>query len=387
MTQWLLQADIHKQMTDAIAARWEPSADTIAQLQASGAELGKMQVTGRTAVIPIDGILTQKRNWMASFFGLGNTLYPDIIAAVEQANASADVDHIELQVGTSPGGEVGGMFAAMDTIRDSGKPVEAVVDGMAASAAYGLVSQASKIIAGGRATTFGSVGVAIDTFVSDGEVSIASTKAPKKRPDLKTPEGQAVVREHLDEIHGLLAEGIAAGRKTTIEKVDADFGQGDVMLADRALKARMIDGIGTVEQSITQSATSGTKEIPKMNLETLKSEHPAVYAEAVAAGVQRGVKEERDRVAAHLTLGDASGDMETAVAAIEAGDEVTQKVIALHTAASMRRGAVAARTEDNVELDTPPPAASMDSFTAQVLALVDGSDDEDDDDAEGVING
>ena len=95
-------------------------------------------------------------------------------------------------------------------------------------------------------------------------------------------------------------------------------------------------------------------EVTVMDLEKLKAEHPAVHAQAVAAGVAQGVTQERDRASAHLILGGSSGDMVTAIAAITDGSEMTAVITAKYQAAGMKKAELIARGEDNPDdLDTP----------------------------------
>lgn len=70
-----------------------------------------------------------------------------------------------------------------------------------------------------------------------------------------------------------------------------------------------------------------------MTLEELKAQHPELCKELVA----EGVKKERDRVCAHLTLGEASGDLKTAFEAIESGEAMTSTLQAKYMAAGMNR--------------------------------------------------
>jgi ClpP class serine protease len=276
-------------MKQARASGFTLSAEQVADLRAASRDNGKMQIVGREAVIPIEGVLTERPDWFAAYFGGGNTTYPDIKQAVAEANGSPEIDSITMAYGYVPGGNVTGLFSTMDAIRDSEKPITATVKGGAMSGGFGLASQAGRIVAADRGTQFGSVGVAMDTWVYDGsikEVSIASTEAPKKRPDLLTDEGKAVVREELDAIHNVFVESIAEGRGTTVKKVNANFGQGAMVLAEQALQAGMIDAIGVEQSASQQSAPEAaeTKEVRSMDLQKLKTEYPAVYDAAVAVG-------------------------------------------------------------------------------------------------------
>lgn len=82
-----------------------------------------------------------------------------------------------------------------------------------------------------------------------------------------------------------------------------------------------------------------------MDLDTLKAEHPETYRAALAVGAS----EERDRVTAHLTLGQSSGDMDTAIKAVEDGSEMTATLQAKYMAAGMRAGAMEDREKESDE--------------------------------------
>jgi ClpP class serine protease len=250
------------------------------------------------------------------------------------------------------------MFKAMDSIRNAKKPVRSVVTNTAASAAFGLASQASGgLYAESRAAMFGSVGVAATMFIYPEEVEITSTEAPNKRPDVTTEEGKAVVREELDALHDLFVEGIAAGRKTTPEKVNKNFGRGSTLLADAALKNGMIDGILTTKQENKKA----------MDINELKAQHSELYSAVKNAGVA----EERDRVTAHLTMGTASGDMDTAVVAITEGTGMTLTLQAKYMTAGRNKTDLDGRSQDAAAV-VIDPAATVDPKTDadKVAALV-----------------
>lgn len=82
-----------------------------------------------------------------------------------------------------------------------------------------------------------------------------------------------------------------------------------------------------------------------MDLQELKSQHPAVHA----AAMQEGQDKERDRVSAHLTMGQASGDMKTALAAVDDGSDMTAKLQAQYMAAGMNRSDKADRNDDDAD--------------------------------------
>ena len=357
---WLLDTKTRNTMAQLAESGIVPTADQEKELQAALGRNSEGQPViykkaGKTAQINIDGVLTKKPNWMAYFFAGGNTTYTDIIDAVRIAESDPSVDNIVLSV-ESPGGQVAGMFEAFDVVRNAKKPGTALVSTLAASAAYGLVSQADKIVATNRAAMFGSVGIAARFSFSKNveSVVITSEKAPEKVPDPRTAEGKAAIERELNALHDLFADAIANGRGITAEQVNENFGKGAVVLAAEAKENGMIDEISTGEEASEDKSNapavgasvaeeSKTMEAKKMDLKTLKAEHPDVYAQAKSEGVEL----ERDRVKGHLTMGQASGDMETAISAISDGKDMTQELQAKYLSAGMNRQATEARTEDD----------------------------------------
>ena len=58
---------------------------------------------------------------------------------------------------------------------------------------------------------------------------------------------------------------------------------------------------------------------------------------ALDTAMQRGVTQERDRVLAHLTMGESCGDMAIALEAIRSGAGMTQELTARYLSAGMNR--------------------------------------------------
>jgi ClpP class serine protease len=301
---------------------------------------------GDTARIEVEGVLTKTPSWMARWFGGGNTTYSEITTALAAADADPQVGQIEMSI-NSGGGTVDGMFDTMAAMQMTKKPITATVSGMAASAAYGLASQAKTIVATSKAARFGSVGVAVTMQTSEDEVTITSSNASKKRPDVTTEAGVEMVREELDGIEALFIEDIAAGRGTTSKNVIAKFGEGAVLLAAEAKERGMIDSVSA--QTNQPKASRG--EQLNMDTNTLKAEHPKVYAEVF----ELGTKSERERVEAHLTLGEASGALETATKAIREGTGFTVALQAEYTSAGIKKAMQA-----NVEADDADAGVAAD---------------------------
>ena len=339
-----------------------------------------LNIVGSTAEITIEGILTNTPNMMALFFGGGNTTYVDIINAIAAAEQNDEVEDIVLSV-NSPGGNVAGLFNAIDAIAKAEKPTKAVVTNMATSAAYALVAQADSIVAVNESVQVGSVGIVVTHRIDENAVTITSSKAPKKHPDVTTEKGKAVVQEQLNAFHDIFVNVIARGRNTTIDTVNADFGQGAVLLAEKAKKQGMIDSISNsiisggnnkpldisgnpsaqapvvkvqalgipvkIEKEDDKKENTNSAKEATMDLKALQLEHPELFAQVV----EMGVKQERDRVSAHLIYGGGSEQaMVIAIKAVTDGEEVTEVHRANYTMAATNKNAVVDREGDN-----PPP--------------------------------
>jgi ClpP class serine protease len=325
---WLLDKNIKTKMESKLAIEFIPTAQHYEQ-QAQLKNYNR--IVGDTAIINVQGVLTQTPDIFAALFAGGNTTYAEITESIIEAVNSPSIKKIQFNI-DSPGGSVDGLFDLLGVLSTIKKDTVAVVSNLAASAAYAIASQAKTIIATNRAVRVGSVGVVVDYPIFDDEVSITSSNAPNKRPDVTTEEGKDVVREELDALEDLFIEAIALGRKTSIDNVRLNYGRGKVLTADTAVKLGMIDFIKNFKQT-------GEKMMSEMNL------NPTAYAEAVSAGVDK----ERDRVSAHLTMGEASGDFATAIEAIRNGEEMTASLQAKYMAAGIKRNTVQARIDDNPE--------------------------------------
>jgi len=379
---WLLEAMVRQALERAHKAGFVPSAEQITNLEArhtaaaSDSSSRILTVAGNSAEIEIKGVLTKSPSFMAMIFGGGNTTYAEIVTALAEAAADTSITDITLSI-DSPGGSIDGLFDALAAIQSTNKPIKAVVLNMAASAAFAIASQADTIVATNQMSRVGSIGIAATFDIDPDTVTITSDAAPKKRPDVTTQEGQAMVKEELNAMHEIFVDAIANGRRTTMEKVNAEFGQGATVLAGEALKRGMIDGVERTSLHIVANSDSTTtaqksgnnSEVGPMDINTLKASHPDVYQ----AAVKDGITQERDRATAHLTMGAASGDMKTAIAAVGDGAEMTATLQAKYMSAGMNRKDSADRQDDDTDASAADNANSDDDkgdSAEDVTALV-----------------
>lgn len=373
---WLLESSVWQALKNAQEAGFKPSEQQQANFEArfgsgevSASDNRVLSIAGNSAEISIKGVITKEPSFLAMLFGGGNTTYSEIISAIAEAERDETITDITFAI-DSPGGQFDGLFDTLAAIQSAKKPTRAVIDSLGASAAFAIASQADEVVASNIAARIGSVGVVASFDVNENEVSITSTNAPRKRPDVTTEEGKAMVREELDAMHTIFVEAIAEGRGTTLEKVNADFGQGGTVLANEAVKRGMIDSVASVtlravDNATTTTANSGNQpEANKMDLQQLKAQHPETYA----AAVQEGSTNERDRVLAHLTAGEMSGDMKTASASIKDGAAMTMTLQTQYMMAATNRSDIQNRQDDDAE------ASAGDGATAEEDAADPGGD-------------
>lgn len=130
---------------------------------------------GSVGIVSIMGELVNRGAWIGASSGL--TSYEGILQQVRAAAGNSDVETIVLDI-NSPGGEAFGMTETAREIRKAagGKKVVAVINSVAASAAYGLASAAHEIVVT-ESGIAGSIGVVMVHFDRTGQAAKNGVKA------------------------------------------------------------------------------------------------------------------------------------------------------------------------------------------------------------------
>lgn len=363
---WLLAEDTMRALERAEQAGLSPTAEQQRAHDEKVAADG-LRVVGNTAELRVEGVLTKRASLFAQIFGGGNTTYQEILQGLQAADHDPRVKSLVMHI-DSPGGEADGMFETLAAIQAFSKPIK-VQAARAQSAAYALAAVAGPIEATGREAEFGSLGVAIDRYRLEGLRSVTNSESPDKRPNWDTEEGRAVVIKHLDDVYDLFVDAIATGRSTTKAAVKSDFGRGATLLAGEAKRRGMIDTVRGHKPALRVIGANATQE-NKMDLMTLKAQHPQLCDELEAQGVAK----ERDRVLAHLTMGERARAMDTAVKAIRGGDGMTLTLQAEYLTAGMNARDTQARQTDSDEagkaLESAKGGSEQLSLGDQVAALM-----------------
>ena len=215
-------------------------------------DAAKVRIRNGVAVVPVMGPIFPRANLMSMVSGATSV---DILARDLQRMADrSDIRAIMLEI-DSPGGVVTDVDQMAGVISEISrqKPVTAYVGGTAASAAYWLATAASEIVVA-RTGQVGGIGVVAtvstqkepdDAGMMDFE--IVSANAGEKRPDPESDEGRNTILDRINPIEATFIETVAENRGVSVETVRNDFGRGNVVVGNAAVRRRMADRVGTFE--------------------------------------------------------------------------------------------------------------------------------------------
>ena len=201
--------------------------------------------------------------------GLGGTSYQEIINGINKAEDDG-VKELFFHFDT-PGGEVGIVDKVWNRVKSTKLKTTAIADGMIASAGYYIASATDKIVSSSPSFEIGSIGVIISTYGIKGylekdgikEITLRSSNAYRKAPDIETEEGQQEYIERIDATERLFIKRVSTGRGVSENNVIKNFGNGAVFQSQdvdkekpSALKIGLID---EVKQGFRQSFESKKK--------------------------------------------------------------------------------------------------------------------------------
>ena len=212
------------------------------------------------AILPIHGSLVRRTLGMEAESGLLS--YQAIQVGLAAALADPSVAGILLDV-DSPGGEVGGVFDLADRIAAAAKikPVWAIANESAFSAAYALASAASRLVVT-RTSGIGSVGVIamhIDQSGMDAKAGLQYTPivAGAHKNDLSphtaiTDEARAMLQAEVDRLYGLFINTVAGHGRLTADALRAT--EAGLYFGDAAVTAGLADAVATFDDTLAEMA-------------------------------------------------------------------------------------------------------------------------------------
>lgn len=254
-TKWAITVDA---LETIFAVLFRENADPEMIAAEIGIELENTRavtVRNNVATIPIMGTIIPRADEFDKVSGLLSMeeIAQDFTEAVENDDVGAIILAFD-----SPGGTAAGTAELAQLIFEGRgtKPIIAQVTDMAASAAFWVATAADEVV---NTTTgvLGSVGV-IASFLDTSEamaqrgihrIDIVSSRAPKKRADITTKEGRAIIQEELDVLEAAFVDALGLYRGVTEKTVVTQFGRGGVVIGREAVKAGLADRIATFEQT------------------------------------------------------------------------------------------------------------------------------------------
>lgn len=301
-TAWAIEPAALELMIEIVERRiegQEPSdeAKAAAIAAARGAATPAASSQGSIAVLPVRGILTHRMGQMVDVSTPG-TPAEAIQTAFTQLARDPHVAAIVLDV-DSPGGSVHGIQELGDAIHAArgSKPIVAVANARAGSAAYWIASQADQLVV----TPSGEVG-SIGVFTAHDDLSKAAEQKGMKRTYISagrfktegnpheplSDEARAAIQSRVDRHYDTFVRAVARGRGVSLSAVRDGFGEGRMVGAAEAVRLGMADRVETIQGTIerlqakaARAAVAGSRA--EATGDGTRAENESAPEEAVAA--------------------------------------------------------------------------------------------------------
>ncbi len=235
--------------------------DTLATPPPATADLGMtggLQILEGIAILPVLGTLVRRSSYIGAASGL--TSYHDIEAMAEQAFTDPQVRAVLLEIDSS-GGEAGGVFDLAQRLRQlaqsSGKPLWAIADEAALSAAYAIACAADRLWLT-RTAEVGSIGVVaihVDESVADAKAGLnytflhAGAHKVDGHPHALLPAPVAAdIQADIEQLHEQFISLVAGFRRLTPEAIRDT--EARVYRGEAAIQAGLADQIGTRSEAL-----------------------------------------------------------------------------------------------------------------------------------------
>jgi len=309
------------------------------------------------AIVTVTGTLVSRSGYLAAASGMMS--YGDIGDAIEAAALDPLVRGIVLDV-DSPGGEVGGLFDLSDRIaalrQEHGKPIQAVANETALSAAYAIACAADGITVTqtGEVGSIGVVAVHVDESAADRQAGLAWTfvHAGERKVDGNpheplSPRARADIQVDVDALYERFVTLVARRRNLSPESVRAT--EAGVFRGVQSVRAGLTDRVGTLRQAVEEMAADLVRKSLSRGHVASSNRHSGT-ADAESVGV-----------AAHPTLAAKETFMQTDSEHLPiAEDGSTPPDLGLNEDMPANPSSEPDKTEpDKTEPDMPEPVAGV----------------------------
>lgn len=293
------------ELKQIVASRDERRAQARAERDPADAVDGLQVLDGGIAVIPIQGVIAKYSSQVNQVSQPRGTSTEALTTLVRQAMASSEVRALLLDI-ESPGGSVSGVDELAAELREARetKPVYALADGMAASAAYYFASQATEIAAT-RGSLVGSIGVytpVVDSSDNAAEfgvkVHLVRFGAAKGIGVPGVPISDADLKEvqrEVDAFGQLFVDSVAEGRRMDRDKA-LKLADGRIHLGGDARKLGLIDHVMTFDRfvaHIRDELDSSEAEVTEESIAAVGAGEgaPAAHTNVGAGGVSANLQQ------------------------------------------------------------------------------------------------
>lgn len=217
-------------------------------------------VSNRIAIIDISGILMNAREF--ELFGEGEHPVSFIVEQLNAAAADGRVKAVVLRI-NSPGGTVTASDSLYEEIKsfrkETGKPVIAYFQDVAASGAYYAACAADEIVAQ-RTSVTGSIGVVMQMVDFSGTMSKLGIRSDAIKSGafkdsgsplrVMRPEEREIFQGIVDSFYQQFVDVVATGRPNLSREEVVTLADGRVYTAKQALAAGLIDRIATLRETL-----------------------------------------------------------------------------------------------------------------------------------------
>jgi len=216
------------------------------------------RATGAVAVLPLYGVIAQRMGLMTETSG--GTSTEQFTRQFRAALADTQIGAIVIDV-DSPGGTVSGVEELSAEIYNARgtKPIVAVANSLAASAAYWIATAADELAVTPTGEV-GSIGVLAahedDSAFYEAQgikttlVSAGKYKGEANRYEPLSEEARAYLQERVNDYYDLFVRAVARNRGVGAQAVREGFGEGRVVGAKQAKALNMVDRIATLDETI-----------------------------------------------------------------------------------------------------------------------------------------
>lgn len=241
------------------------AADTTAlPLRAQAEDEGS---AGGVAILSLRGLITPNPSLLSILFGGGGGGLQAFRAQLRSAVGNDNIEAIVLNI-DSPGGSVKLLPETAAEIREARdkKPVVAVANTLAASAAYYLGAQANEFVVtpSGEAGSIGTIAIHWDDskfFEEMGSkptiIAAGKFKAEANPYEPLSEEARQMLQGIVDDYYEQFVQDVALGRGVSADAVRNGFGEGRCLTAKNAVAAGLADRVESIEQTISRLVDAG----------------------------------------------------------------------------------------------------------------------------------